>query len=75
MGFDELILQIMPKRQKKQSERGDSSVQTARLRTKGRFRKTDRSHPANREITQQWDIHDDDRALERRSKRRADRNA
>ncbi|KAH0893893.1 hypothetical protein HID58_056322 [Brassica napus] len=51
---------IMPKRQKKQSERGDSSVQTARLSTKGKFRKTDRSHPANREITQQWDIHDDD---------------
>lgn len=50
----------MPKRQKKQSERGDSSVQTARLSTKGKFRKTDRSHPANREITQQWDIHDDD---------------
>ncbi|KAH0895900.1 hypothetical protein HID58_045468 [Brassica napus] len=54
------FLHIMPKRQKKQSERGDSSVQTARLSTKGRFRKTDRSHPANREITQQWDIHDDD---------------
>ena len=60
MGFDELILQIMPKRQKKQGERGSSSVQTARLSTRGNFRKTDRSHPANREITQQWDIHDDD---------------
>ncbi|KAH0857012.1 hypothetical protein HID58_045895 [Brassica napus] len=51
---------IMPKRQKKQGERGSSSVQTARLSTRGNFRKTDRSHPANREITQQWDIHDDD---------------
>ncbi|KAH0862243.1 hypothetical protein HID58_079454, partial [Brassica napus] len=53
---------IMPKRQKKKGERGSgsSSVQTARLSTKGNFRKTDRSHPANREITQQWDIHDDD---------------
>ncbi|KAL0771034.1 hypothetical protein Bca101_036185 [Brassica carinata] len=50
----------MPKRQKKKGERGSSSVQTARLSTKGNFRKTDRSHPANREITQQWDIHDDD---------------
>ncbi|KAL0812281.1 hypothetical protein Bca101_068724 [Brassica carinata] len=50
----------MPKRQKKKGERGSSSVQTARLSTKGNFRKTDRSHPANQEITQQWDIHDDD---------------
>ncbi|KAH0896778.1 hypothetical protein HID58_046346 [Brassica napus] len=57
---EDCVVAIMPKRQKKQSERGDSSVQTARLSTKGKFRKTDRSHPANREITQQWDIHDDD---------------